>query len=355
MSVMFLPRYDRLGASSRLRFFMYFDSYIKNGGRAEIKPGMSDEYLHQLYRAGRVGLFCKLREFMRMFFRAAALPENLIIEYELVPELPYKYEKHLIGSRKYILNFDDNVWDKYRDKAALKDKYDHLCRNAAGVIVANDFLREKVSSLNDNVIVIPTVVDLDHYAGSCGKYSTFTAAWIGTPVTYKYLESHLEALQMMFGTADRQLLVIADKRLGASRPLPGVNARYVDWSQETEAEYLKKCHLGIMPLDDDEFSRGKSAYKLLQYQAAGLPLLASPVGENCRVVTDDFNGFLAQTPREWQEKLDLLCGGTARLDQFCSNARSRAYEYSFQKYFPIFTEFVNKTFYLPESRSDYEV
>jgi hypothetical protein len=196
---------------------------------------MSDEYLHQLYRAGRVGLFCKLREFMRMFFRAAALPENLIIEYELVPELPYKYEKHLIGSRKYILNFDDNVWDKYRDKAALKDKYDHLCRNAAGVIVANHFLQEKVSQFNDNTILIPTVVDLEKYRQeNCSKFERFTLVWIGTPVTYMYLEQHLETLQLMTRENDCELLIIADEKLQQTRPLAGVRARYVNWSSASE-------------------------------------------------------------------------------------------------------------------------
>ena len=348
MPIAFLPRYDRLGASSRLRFFMYFDSYIKSGGNAVIKPGLSDEYLQQLYRAGRVGALRKLLEFARMLRRAAMLPEKLLIEYELVPELAYKYEKKLLGVRQYILNFDDNVWEKYQNKPALADKYDSLCRNAAGVIVANEFLRGKVSALNNNVIEIPTVVDLDQYSGSAEKYSCFTAAWIGTPVTYKYLESHLAALQLMFNSESRQLLVIADKRLQTIRPLPGVNVRYVDWSQESEAEYLKKCHVGIMPLDDDDFSRGKSAYKLLQYQAAGLPLLASPVGENCRVVSDGRNGFLAGSPQEWQDKLDLLCRNNAVYESCSANARSRAYDYSFQKYFPIFKEFVDKTFDLPE-------
>lgn len=348
MQIAFLPRYDRLGASSRLRFFMYFESYIKSGGNAVIKPGLSDEYLQQLYRAGRVGTFRKLREFLRIFCRAFNLPEKLLIEYELVPELAYKYEKCLLGSRQYILNFDDNVWEKYRHKPALADKYDSLCCNAAGVIVANEFLREKVSSLNSNVIEIPTVVDLTCYAAAVEKYPVFTAAWIGTPVTYKYLESHLAALQLMFGSPERQLLVIADSRLGESRPLPGVNVRYLDWSQELEAEYLKKCHVGIMPLDDDEFSRGKSAYKLLQYQAAGLPLLASPVGENCRVVANDFNGFLVNSPQEWLDKLDMLCQNRDLYEACSANARSRAYDYSFQKYFPIFKEFVDKTFDIPE-------
>ncbi len=346
MSIGFYPRYDQLGASSRYRFFTYYEQWLKQEPAAEIllKPGLSDTYLKKLYRTGRVPLIRGMFENFRMLMRGISLAEKLIIEYELVPNLPYKYEKLLLGKRPYILNYDDNVWVKYQHKSALQDKYDQLCRNAAGVIAANTFLYEKVSLLNKNVILIPTVVDLEKYqAAQAEKSAVFTAAWIGSPVTYCYLEKHLEMLQKVFGNDETQLLVIADENLQHTRPLQGVNARYVTWSEENEINYLKECHIGIMPLCDDEFSRGKSAFKLLQYQAAGLPLAASPVGENKNVVIDGENGFLADSPEEWLKIITLL-----RSDQFlyekCQRvSRQRAYEYSLQKYFPIFMEFVQRS------------
>ena len=84
-----------------------------------------------------------------------------LVEYELFPFMPYFIEKIFLRKNKYILNFDDNVWEKYNGKILLTGKYDKLCRNAAGIIVANDFLYDKVSKLNSNVIKIPTVVDLE--------------------------------------------------------------------------------------------------------------------------------------------------------------------------------------------------
>ena len=349
MSIGFFPRYSQLGASSRCRFYMYFQRWKAMEPQADIaiSDGFSDDYLRKLYSQKRVNKAVQLREFLRMFFRALHLPENLIIEYELVPFLPYKYEKLLIGKRPYILNIDDNIWEKYRNTPALQDKYDRLCSNAAGVIVANEFLYNKVQLLNPNVCLIPTVVDLDKYnAVTCEKFDVFTAVWIGTPVTYKYLESFQEVLQSIFNTPQRKLLIVADAALQEKRQLKNVNAEYVSWSEAAECEYIKRCHVGIMPLTDDEFSRGKSAYKLLQYQAGHLPLIASPVGENKRVVIPDENGFLAENIAQWQLAFERLEKDEQLYEKYSAGAGKMAYNYSLQKYFTIYKDFINSTFNL---------
>lgn len=347
MKIGFFPRYDRLGASSRYRFFMYYDLWRKlyKNDSVFIKPGLSDDYLRSLYRQGRVSKCRKMYEFARMIMRGMSLPEKLLLEYELVPFLPWKYEKKLLDKRSYILNFDDNVWEKYRDDPKLADKYDNLCRNASGVIVANEFLWNKVKLLNSNLLLLPTVLDLELYQDSpVEKFETFTVVWIGTPVTYIYLEKHLSVLQKLFPDKRRELLVIADAKLAESRPLKGVNVRYVDWSAENEVELLRKSHVGIMPLIDDEFSRGKSAFKLLQYQAAGLPLIASGVGENCNVVKHSGNGFIANSADEWLEALDRLQNDSVIYEKFSCECKSLAYEYSIQKYFPLFYNFIHDKF-----------
>ena len=347
MSIGFFPRYSQLGASSRCRFYMYFQHWLKSEQQADIAifDGFSNDYLRKLYANGSVSKTVQLREFLRMLFRALRLPEKLIIEYELVPGLPYKYEKALIGKRQYILNIDDNIWEKYRNNPALQDKYDQLCANAAGVIVANDFLYNKVRAFNRNICLIPTVVDLDKYnAAVSAKSDVFTAVWIGTPVTYKYLESFQTVLQTVFNTPQRKLLVIADASLQDKRPLQGVNAEYVSWSESKECEYIKQGHVGIMPLTDDDFSRGKSAYKLLQYQACGLPLLASPVGENKRVVLPGINGFLADSAEQWLQAFSTLEQDKKLYEQYSAGAKKQAYEYSLQKYIAIYKDFINNTF-----------
>ncbi|MBO5924466.1 MAG: glycosyltransferase, partial [Lentisphaeria bacterium] len=110
-------------------------------------------------------------------------------------------------------------------------------------------------------------------------------------------------------------------------------------------EYLKRCHVGIMPLTDDEFSRGKSAYKLLQCQAAGLPLAASPVGENKIVVIPGKNGFLPESTEEWLQAFNLLQHDKLLYKSYSEESAAMAYEYSLQKYFPIYINFINKVFF----------
>ena len=350
MKIGFYPRYDRLGASSRYRFFMYFDRCIQSGISAgnswNIYPGMSDDYLRELYQRSQVGKLRQAGEMCHLFKRACQIPrdEKMIIEYELMPHLPWAWERKLIGNRSYILNFDDNVWEKYRDNSRLLDKFDQLCRHAAGVIVAKNFLLEKISGLNSNICLIPTVLDLDKYTVCNDKFEKFTIVWIGTPVTYMYLEQHIEVLRQITADNKCELLVVAAADLGHTRPLQGVNARYVNWSEKDEIAYLQRSHVGIMPLSDDEFSRGKSAFKLLQYQACGLPLIASPVGENKRVVIPGENGFLAESAAEWIWALQKLRSDQTVYDHCSCKARAQAYEYSLQKYWPVFHDFIIKTF-----------
>jgi len=338
----FYPRYDRLGASSRLRFFQFYERWLREdpetARRLALHPGMSDDYLRALY-AGKCGKMRKLREWLRLWRRAFHLEERLLIEYELLPGVPYAVERLFLGSRRYLLNFDDNVWEKYRKHPLLAGKFDALVRLASGVIVANRFLYEKVAKLQKNLILIPTVVEESPYRVPAEKFDRFTVVWIGTPVTYRYLEHFAEALRAMHRAVDFELLVVARKEL-AARPLPGGDTRFIDWSEANEAEALKRSHVGIMPLTDDGFARGKSAYKLIQYQAAGLPALASPVGENIHLIRPGVNGFLPQTPEEWATALGKLHDDRECYRHCAEHARLDSEQYTLEHYFPIFRKFV---------------
>ena len=115
--------------------------------------------------------------------------------------------------------------------------------------------------------------------------------------------------------------------------------RFVDWNETTEGLLLEQSPVGIMPLTDDAFSRGKSAFKLIQYQAAGLPAIASPVGENRNVIADGINGFLANTPTEWANALTRLANDRKLYRKLAANAEKRRYDWSFEKYAPVFRDF----------------
>lgn len=332
------PRYTALGASSRYRFYLYLPALQQAGLHPFIKPFFSNTYLRKLYQKKEKSRLLGALSLIKRLFDAYFIPAKAVIEYELLPQLPYRVEAFFLCNCRYVLNFDDNVWEKYIDNPKMADKYDHLIHSAAGVIVANDYLLAKVAALNANVIKIPTVVDLDAY-GQCKlpKFERFTVVWIGTPVTYQYLVDFAETFRAMAAKTDFELLVIGGD---AARPIDGVPMRFAEWSSATEAELLSRSHVGVMPLTDDAFSRGKSAFKLIQYAAAGIPAIASNVGENNLVIADGETGFLAGDTAGWVTALERLAAGDELYLQMAAAARVRSFEYSLQKYAPILIKFL---------------
>ncbi|MPN27052.1 hypothetical protein SDC9_174479 [bioreactor metagenome] len=119
--------------------------------------------------------------------------------------------------------------------------------------------------------------------------------------------------------------------------------RFEEWSADGEGGLLARCHAGIMPLPaDDPFAAGKSAYKLIQYLAAGLPSIASPVGENRRVLRPGETGYFASSPEEWADALRLLRDDASR-ERMAAAARRLAFDYSTEKYGPVYAEFLKRT------------
>jgi len=337
------PRYNTLGASSRYRFYMYAERLVKAGYEVRISSFLDNDYLTRLYSNRRVNPFMILRSYIRRLYKALFSAKCILLEYEMFPYLPFFFSKLFLAGKKYILNFDDNVWTKYSGKPWLKGKYDRLIKNAAGVIAANEYLYEIIKKHNGNIIRIPTVIDLDLYQAEYPKFERFTIIWIGTPVTYKYVLQFAGAFRQMAGELDFELLILSSTALEKDR-IPGVNMRFVDWHPAIEAEYLIRSHIGVMPLTDDDFSRGKSAFKIIQYLAAGLPVIASPVGENRNVIADGENGFLADSPDEWADVLRKLYRDHELYSKVAAAARKSSSDYSIQKYFPVFLDFMEKTF-----------
>ena len=336
-------RYSEMGASSRLRFFMYKKHLSEHNVSASFFPMLGDGYLKRLY-AGKPTKLHALCALAKRLLQIPFLRKNLLIEYELLPFIPEKVERFFLKRHNYILSFDDAVWEKYRGNPSLEGKFESLAKNAKGIISANDRLTAHLEPFNKNIIKIPTVIDLEKYTSSPQeeKFSEFTVVWIGTPVTYnECLLPFTDMLREAAKQVDFKLLAVAKKDLP---PIPGVNMQCIDWSSETEVSILKRSHVGIMPLPENDFMRGKSAYKLIQYLGAGLPCIASPVGENKVLLSHGGTGFSAATKEEWITSLSKLANDTALRENMGRNAFALAKEYSIQKYAPIMAEFIKKCF-----------
>lgn len=334
-------RYSRLGASSRLRFYAYKELLEQQGIEPEFFPLLGDGYLKKLY-AGKKSSLSGAVSLAKRFFSLPLMPSEMLIEYELMPFVPYEVESRLLSGCRYILAFDDAVWEKYRN-TRLEGKFEKLTSNASGVIAANNELAAYLGKYNSNIVKIPTAIELERYSGNGEKYPRFTICWIGTPVTYKEcLLPFSEMLRKAASEVDFQLLVVAGKDL---EPVSGVDMKFVDWNIDTECEILKKCHVGIMPLPDTGFMRGKSAYKLIQYLGTGLPSIASPVGENAVLLSRKEVGFAVRSDEEWINAVKILKNDSETYCRLSRNARQLAEEYSTAKYAPVLADFIRKNLF----------
>ena len=337
-------RYSEQGASSRLRYFLYRKSFEEAGFAPVYHPLLGDEYLKRLYGGQGKSQRLFLAALASRLFQLTAPEKNLLIEYELLPFFPAAVELFLLRGKNFVLNFDDLVWEKYKNLPLLEHKYDSLIRKSSGIIAANHLLYDKAAALNSRVILVPTVVDPEKYRTPPllpKKDGFLRAAWIGTPVTYR--ECFLpfaEILKAVCRACPVEFLIIARADLPV---IDGVPMSCVDWSEESEAGLLASCDFGVMPLTDDDFSKGKSAYKLIQYAAAGLPAVASPVGENRLFIRGGVNGFSPASSEEWVSAVKRLADPRLRAGM-AEEMRKVSYDYSLQKYGPILTEFLKGCF-----------
>ena len=315
MNLQCLTRYDDLGASSRVRFGQYQGAMAKlTSGLAWQRQSLLDaRYLQRKYaRLGtlRATLRCYARRVLELARPPA--PDLRWVEKELWPYAPAWLERAVLAQRPYVLDLDDAIFHNYDlhplapVRWAWGRKIDRLMRGAALVTAGNAYLaRRAVEAGARNVEIVPTVIDLDHYpprTPALPSNAPIDIAWIGSPATVAYLQALVEPLQLLAARHPVRLVVI-----GADAPrFPGVENVSKPWSANTEAADLASCHIGVMPLPDSPWERGKCGYKLIQYMACGLPVVASPVGANCEIVQPGLNGLLAVDSGQWLSALERL-------------------------------------------------
>ncbi|MEQ8905763.1 glycosyltransferase family 4 protein [Ekhidna sp.] len=212
---------------------------------------------------------------------------------------------------KIIYDFDDAIWlrDENPNQGIFNrlknpDKTATICSLADRVIVGNEYLKKYASQFNDDVIIIPSTIDLKEYEVEKKSNNSICIGWTGSFSTIKHFETVLPALKKIKMTFGEKVnfKIIGDPTY-EFRPL-GIKG--LKWNSETEAEDLSELDIGIMPLPDNEWTRGKCAMKGLQYMALEIPTIMSPVGVNSDIIQDGENGFHASSTDEWVEKLSIL-------------------------------------------------
>jgi len=242
-------------------------------------------------------------------------------------------------SRRRVFDVDDAIYvrkprrlgDAPDESAWRKQKFAATCRWVDAVAAGNDVLAGVARASAREVAVLPTSIDTACYLPTAaGPDDPPTIAWIGSPENLIYLEMIRPALTRLTKRHPTlKLRVICSEFPDWS----DVTIERVPWSSATEAQSLAGAHIGVMPLTDDAWSRGKCAFKLLQYMAASLPCVASPVGANTEAVLDGVNGFHATGVDEWERSLERLIVSADLRASF--GARGRAHveqRYSLRSY-----------------------
>jgi glycosyltransferase involved in cell wall biosynthesis len=217
-----------------------------------------------------------------------------------------------LASRKTIFDFDDAIWlpppldNRNPTKVPrLMRNLNALLKRSSLIIVGNQHLATYAQQYNSRVAVIPTVIDLDQYTLRFRPRSeVVTLGWVGrasTMVYLQYLDGVLEELAQHY-TGRVRLRVISD----APYVHPTLPVENVSWSLAGEVDDLRGIDIGIMPLVNTEWERGKCGFKLLQYMALGIAAVGSPVGVNCEIIDHQVNGLLADDPAAWLTALSVL-------------------------------------------------
>lgn len=311
MKVLYFTKYSRNAGSSRLRSYQYFPFLEKQGILVEVSPLFSEAYLRKLY-AGESTKSEALKGYLKRFLKLFSVRkyDKVVIEKELFPYLPAFAEClfHFLGV-KYFVDYDDAVFHNYDlssnklIRKFLSKKIDWVMKFSGCVVAGNDYLADRARDAGAKRIeIIPTVIDMERYPQK--KYDNeeeFVVGWIGTKSTF---EKHLLPCRDWIKSLQEEYSDIHFLIVGISDDMNlGSNVKYIPWTEETEVSEILKMDVGIMPLQDSPWEKGKCAYKLIQYAACGIPGVASDVGMNREVIVPGETGFLASTDVDWKNSI----------------------------------------------------
>lgn len=311
-SVALLTKYGSLAASTRQRFLQYRPYFAAEGFAFEEQPLLDDSYLERLYREGvKNPRHVAARYFQRLLWLIRGCKSDVVwLHCELFPYLPGFLERLIrLSGKPIVFDYDDAIFHNYdmhpsaMVRALLSGKLQKTIAAADLTLAGNAYLADYSRLECKHVEIVPTVVDIYQYRPSAVRRSASLPriGWIGTPSTWN--DYMVPMLPLLSGIAEESGARIS--AVGAAdNDYSSVDV--IRWSEETEIVSIQAMDIGIMPLTDTPWARGKCGYKLIQYMACGLPVVASPVGVNSEIVEHGVNGFLASSAEEWASALQML-------------------------------------------------
>ena len=307
-TVYFFPKYSAMGASSRYRIYSYLEFYRNAGYKVEVFPLFDDWYLHSRYKhESRFRIIIKiLRSYIKRICILFKIPQDGTIAYvgaELMPGLPYIAEKILVKRHiPYILEYDDAIFHCYDSGSKIKEillgnRTSKTIKNASHVICGCRYLHDYCSKYNTELSIIPTCIDKKRYIDPPKAPNEFVIGWIGSSYSSKHIKVVVPALKKLAKECKFRLRLVGFDKVYENE-LKGLPYEIVEWKEDTEVKEIGKFTVGIMPLIETPFTRGKCAFKLVQYMAVGIPTISTPLQSNIDIDSNCGNLFASST-EEW--------------------------------------------------------
>ena len=303
--------------SQRFRFEQFFPYLDKAGFDCSANCFYDEKTFSLLYiqkNKGRLAvrmLFCYLHRCAHMF--TLSKYDYILIQRGAAPFGPpvFEWVIRYLYRKPIIYDFDDAIWlqpekkpSRLRRWIKSSAKVGKICSWAHTVVTGNQYLAAYAGKFTHRVEMIPTVVDTEKTftPGRLPQNKKTIIGWTGSHSTLPYLQQIEPVLAGLQKKYDYELMVMANK----PPQLQQLHFYFVPWSEEAEVRELNKIDIGIMPLPDDEWTKGKCGFKAIQYMALQKPAVASAVGVNNEIIDQGVNGFLCTTALEWENALERL-------------------------------------------------
>lgn len=306
--------------SQRFRFEQYFLALEKNGHHYHVQSFLNTSnwrifYSHGNFLAKLVALLLGFCKRFYILFKLSSY-DFIFIHREVAPIGPPLFEWVIakILRKKIIYDFDDAIWmtDAENESGVVKvirwrTKVRSICSWSYKVSCGNEYLCSFARQFNTQVIYNPTTIDTENLHNPQKikpiQKEKITIGWTGSHSTLKYLKSiELILMKLEQDYPQIEVLIIANQ----SPSLQLKSLRFLSWRIETEARDLAAIDIGIMPLPEDEWAKGKCGFKALQYMAMQIPTVASPVGVNTKIIDEGVNGILVSNQTDWYNAISSL-------------------------------------------------
>lgn len=255
---------------------------------------------------------------------------RLLLPYHIFFENNYK--------KPFVFDFDDAIWINEGEKEVVA-----AISKARMVFTGNEYLAEFAEKYNKNTLIIPTVIDTEILYPTYTLSEKFTIGWIGSKSNFPYLDIIKQTLYDFLSAHKDARLVIISTEKPTSFKFDNNQVIFYPWQPDKENEMINEFSVGIMPLPDNNYTKGKCSYKMLQYMACGKPVIVSPVGMNNKLLSESNIGFAAKTQEDWHKALMAIKTDTHLSQELGKNGTNLVNcNYSVKKYAPIIASYLTK-------------